>query len=161
LISGAIAAVREPPSASQGVTEKSTALPCRENSAYLRRLERADERTRTADPISLRVITHALQGVAQVCKSRISKPISFLRLAGCCTVLRSRWYQSGINIALAAALYSTVLLAALKLFCACRTAGLQIGASGRRYGAEPPRRLIVAKAIHQHQPLELQPHSSL
>jgi hypothetical protein len=40
---------------------------------------------------------HALQGCAGGCNSRISKPVSFLRLAGCCTVLRSRWYQSGIN----------------------------------------------------------------
>jgi hypothetical protein len=46
---------------------------------------------------SLRVIGHVLLGVARVCKSRISKPLSFLRLALCCTVLRSRWYQSGIN----------------------------------------------------------------
>jgi hypothetical protein len=46
---------------------------------------------------SLRVITQALQGVARVCKSRIDKPISFLSFARCCTVLRSRWYQSGIR----------------------------------------------------------------
>jgi hypothetical protein len=58
---------------------------------------RADERTRTADLLQLRVITQALQGFAQPCKSRISKPISFLSLAACCTVLRSRWYQSGIR----------------------------------------------------------------
>jgi len=58
---------------------------------------RADERTRTADLISLRVITQALQGLAQACKSRISKGISFLCFAPCCTVLRSRWYQIGIN----------------------------------------------------------------
>jgi hypothetical protein len=38
-----------------------------------------------------------LQGVAQECKSRIYKPFSILRFAACCTVLRSRWYQSGIN----------------------------------------------------------------
>jgi hypothetical protein len=43
------------------------------------------------------VIHQALQGFARACNSRISKPFSFLRLAGCCTVLRSRWYQSGIN----------------------------------------------------------------
>src|SRR5215204_711894 len=34
----------------------------------LRRVCRADERTRTADLISLRVITHALQGFAWACK---------------------------------------------------------------------------------------------
>src|SRR5918996_3124836 len=46
---------------------------------------------------SLRVITQALQRFARGCKSRIPKPVSFLRIAPCCTVLRSRWYQSGIN----------------------------------------------------------------
>ena len=46
---------------------------------------------------SLRVITQALQGVARACKSRISKPVPFLRFALSCTVLRSRWYQSGIR----------------------------------------------------------------
>jgi hypothetical protein len=46
---------------------------------------------------SLRVITQALQGLAQECKSRISKPDSLLLFAACCTVLRSRWYQSGVN----------------------------------------------------------------
>ena len=58
---------------------------------------RADERTRTADLISLRVIHQALQRFAQGCKSRIFRGVSFLRLARCCTVLRSRWYQSGIK----------------------------------------------------------------
>ena len=58
---------------------------------------RADERARIAYPCSLRVIGQALQGVAEACKSRILKPISFLRLAQCCTVLRSRWCQSGVN----------------------------------------------------------------
>src|SRR5215203_3319420 len=46
---------------------------------------------------SLRVIGHALQGFARACKSLISKGFSLLRLAQCCTVLRSRWYQSGIK----------------------------------------------------------------
>jgi hypothetical protein len=63
----------------------------------LRANKRADERTRTADLISLRVITQALQGVAEVCKSRISRQLSLLRVALCCTVLRSRWYKSGIK----------------------------------------------------------------
>jgi hypothetical protein len=67
---------------------------------YLQVKRRADERTRTADLISLRVITQALQGCAGGCKSPISKGVSFLYLAACCTVLRSRWYQSGVNIAL-------------------------------------------------------------
>jgi hypothetical protein len=59
--------------------------------------ERADERTRTADLISLRVIIQVLQGLAQGCKSRISKRVSLLCLAPCCTVLRSRWCQSGVK----------------------------------------------------------------
>src|SRR5918998_3936984 len=46
----------------------------------------------------LRVITKVLQGLARGCKSRISKPASLLRVAACCTVLRSRLYQNGINI---------------------------------------------------------------
>jgi hypothetical protein len=49
---------------------------------------------------SLRVIGHVLQGCAGACKCRIFRGVSFLRLAQCCTVLRSRWYQSGINTAL-------------------------------------------------------------
>jgi hypothetical protein len=68
-----------------------------EYSLYLSRFQRADERTRTADLTSLPVIIHALQGFAQACKYPISKPLSFLCLALCCTVLRSRWYQSGIK----------------------------------------------------------------
>ena len=59
--------------------------------------ERTDERTRIADLISLRVIGHALQRFARACKPRISKPVSFLRLALRCTVLRSRWCQSGVS----------------------------------------------------------------
>ena len=73
---------------------------CSAGAAYLSRLVRADERTRTADLVSLRVIGHALQRLAQDCKSRISKRLSLLRVAPCCTVLRSRWYQSGIKDAL-------------------------------------------------------------
>ncbi len=46
---------------------------------------------------SLRVIGQALQGFAQGCKCRISTPVSLLRLALRCTVLRSRWCQSGVR----------------------------------------------------------------
>jgi hypothetical protein len=60
------------------------------------RLERADERTRTAD-LLITSDRSALQGVAQPCKSRISKGFSLLCLAERCTVLRSRWYRSGIK----------------------------------------------------------------
>src|SRR5215204_4352632 len=62
--------------------------------------KRVDERTRTAFLLQLRVISHALLGFARACKSRITKPLSLLRVAACCTVLRSQWYQSGINIGL-------------------------------------------------------------
>jgi hypothetical protein len=58
---------------------------------------RADERTRTAYPCSLRVISQALQGVAQACKCRIYRRLSLLWVAVCCTVLRSRWCQSGVS----------------------------------------------------------------
>jgi|SRR5215203_4998600 len=58
---------------------------------------RADERTPTALPLQLQVIIQALLGFAWGCKCRISKLVSFLRLARCCTVLRSRWCQSGIR----------------------------------------------------------------
>ena len=47
--------------------------------------------------LQLRVIGHALQAFAEVCKSRISRRLSLLRVALCCTVLRSRWYQIGIR----------------------------------------------------------------
>src|SRR5215208_3112518 len=46
---------------------------------------------------SLRVIIHALQGFAEVCKSRISRRFPLLRVAECCTALRSRWCQSGVS----------------------------------------------------------------
>src|SRR5215217_8693517 len=39
----------------------------------------------------------ALQGISRGCKSCISKGYSFLRVAPHCTVLRSRWCQSGVN----------------------------------------------------------------
>ena len=35
--------------------------------------------------------------------SRISKRFPLLRFAACCTVLRSRWCRSGVNIALLSA----------------------------------------------------------
>ena len=45
---------------------------------------------------SLRVIHQALQVCAGDCKCRIFRGVSFPCLALCCTVVRSRWYQSGI-----------------------------------------------------------------
>src|SRR3954463_16586162 len=46
---------------------------------------------------SLGVIHQALQRVAGACKSRISRGLSLLGVAECCTVLRSRWCQSGVK----------------------------------------------------------------
>jgi hypothetical protein len=43
------------------------------------------------------LITSDHSGVAGGCKCRIFRGVSFPCLAECCTVLRSRWYQSGIN----------------------------------------------------------------
>ena len=52
---------------------------------------------------SLRVSHRVLQGRARACTYRISKPFSLHRFALCCTVLRSRWCQSGVNITLVSA----------------------------------------------------------
>ena len=38
-----------------------------------------------------------MQGFARGCKSGISKRVSLLWVAACCTGLRSQWYQSGIR----------------------------------------------------------------
>jgi hypothetical protein len=59
-------------------------------------------------PLSLRVITQALQRFAQPCKSRISRRLSLLRVAHFCTVLRSRWYQIGINGGIASSQYCSL-----------------------------------------------------
>jgi hypothetical protein len=65
---------------------------CREN----------EEPTSGLEPLycSLRVMPQALQALAQGCKPRISKPIPLPSLARRCTVLHSRWCQSGVNIIL-------------------------------------------------------------
>jgi hypothetical protein len=63
----------------------------------LQEKKRADELTRTADLISLRVIIQALQGFARGCKSRMYRPLAFLGSALKCTVLRSRWCQNGVR----------------------------------------------------------------
>ena len=72
-------------------------LFCLEVLVPVRRVRRADERTRTADLISLRVIYHALQRFAQGCKGLTPKRLSLRRVAAYSSVLRSRWYQSGIK----------------------------------------------------------------
>src|SRR5215211_7716158 len=58
-----------------------------------------EEPTSGLEPLtcSLRVIHQALQGFAGDCKCRIFRGVSFPCLASCCSVLRSRWYQSGIK----------------------------------------------------------------
>src|SRR5918992_1642409 len=46
------------------------------------------------------LITSDRSCVAGACtgmQSRISTPVSFLRVAACCTVLRSRWYQNRVE----------------------------------------------------------------
>ena len=82
---------------SRGLRQYAEALSFSTHSAYLSRIGRADERTRTADLISLRVIHQALQGFARACKCRIFRRLSLLWVSECCTVLRSRWCQSGIR----------------------------------------------------------------
>jgi hypothetical protein len=52
---------------------------------------------RTAGLSSLRVIIHVLQRIWQPCISPIFTGFSLLRLAPCCTVLRSRWCQSRVK----------------------------------------------------------------
>jgi hypothetical protein len=62
-------------------------------------IARKEEPTSGLEPLtcSLRVIHQALQGCIQACNSPIPKRLSLLWVAACCTVLRSRWYQSGIK----------------------------------------------------------------
>ena len=63
---------------------------------------------RTADLLQLRVITQVLRGCAGGCKCPISRPVSLLCLAVRCTVLRSRWYQSGIKPPLSEFVFSNL-----------------------------------------------------
>ena len=73
---------------------------------FLRDLQvkkRADERTRTADLESPATSdTSSVAGVCRGLQMRIFRGVSFPCLAACCTVLRSRWCQSGVKIALVA-----------------------------------------------------------
>ena len=48
-----------------------------------------------------------LQKCVVGCKTRIPREVSLLCLARCCTVLRSRWCQSGVNNVLAAPVRAT------------------------------------------------------
>jgi len=87
--------------------------------AQRNRLIYADSRELTSglEPLtcSLRVIHHALQWCAQECKSRIPRRLPLLGVAACCTALRSRWYQSGINIKVVSLLARNFLVPGLRL----------------------------------------------
>jgi hypothetical protein len=67
-------------------------------------MRRTKEPTSGLEPLtcSLRVRQWTLLEVAQGCKPCINRAASILYVAQRCTVLRSRWCQSGVNIALGA-----------------------------------------------------------
>ena len=65
------------------------------NIAIFLEIRRADSNSLLL--LQLRVIIHALQGVAEPCISCISNGDSVLWFAACCTILRSRWCRSGVN----------------------------------------------------------------
>jgi hypothetical protein len=67
-------------------------------------LHRNKEPTSGLEPLvcSLRVIGQALQGFAEGCRCHIFRRLSLLWVAACCTVLRSRWCQSGVRVSLGA-----------------------------------------------------------
>jgi hypothetical protein len=121
-----------------------------EFSAYSSRIGRAEERTRTAYPCSLRVITQALQGCARACKCRISKGFSLLWVAACCTVLRSWWYQIGIR-----STCSTESANPKKTSAACRFLSLQ----GVGYGLLKGHRPTLAPCLLPYFLSHAQAHS--
>ena len=109
-------------SASSAGCGKLTPLWCR--SLFLFRSfpcksQQNEEPTSGLEPLtcSLRVIGHVLQAFAGGRKTRIPKPVSFLRLAECCTVLRSRWYQIGIRSRSMALLRSPCNLVGKRALC--------------------------------------------
>jgi hypothetical protein len=65
-----------------------TAAPCLEFCAYLSRLGRSDERTRTADLISLPVCSRAFLSIAGDCECRIYGRFLVLVAARYCRSLR-------------------------------------------------------------------------
>ena len=73
---------------SEGLRRYAGPLPFFGFSAYLWAKARADERTRTADLISLRVCGQGLLDVAEACKSRIDNGSSVPCLARYCGALR-------------------------------------------------------------------------
>ena|SRR5215207_3745139 len=98
---------------------------------------------------SLRVIIHVLQGFALVCESRTSKRFSLVRLALCCTVLRSRWCQSGINKGIAPSRSCslkwdlTIMLLSIHLGTAVRASTTPTGVQRARGGS------LTRKAMEQ------------
>ena len=56
-----------------------------------------EEPTSGLEPLtcSSRVVIQVLRGIARGCVSPIPRPVTFRRFAPCCTVFRSKWYQSG------------------------------------------------------------------
>ena len=68
-----------------------------------RKKTRADERARTAG-LLITSDRSCVAGVCWPCKSPISRRLSLSQFAVCCTALRSRWYQNGINTAPVSAL---------------------------------------------------------
>jgi hypothetical protein len=66
------------------------------------KVKKKGEPTSGLEPLtcSLRVIIRMFPDVAGGCETRITKPLSLLRVALSCRVLRSRWCQSGVNITL-------------------------------------------------------------
>jgi hypothetical protein len=71
-----------------------------------------------------RVIHQALQGCAEDCKCRIFRGVSFPCLAECCTVLRSRRCQSGINGGIAASRSCSIVA------LTCGTSSISLDAFG-------------------------------
>jgi hypothetical protein len=65
------------------LTKKAILRTLRDVVLQFRQKLRADERTRTAFLLQLRVIGQAFQGCAGGCKSRISKRLPLLRVAAC------------------------------------------------------------------------------
>jgi len=66
------------------------------------------------------VITQALQGVAEVCKTRMLKPISLLWLAHHCGALGPRWCRGDVPLTHSG--------------CLCTSLSLQPTADGRLRG---------------------------
>jgi hypothetical protein len=85
----------------------------------------------------------ALQGFAQACKSRISKRFPLLQFAVCCTVLRSRWCQSGIKTSVSYGLTAGPMRQAPTLGATIRRHRFLGVAVGCRIGLSKPISFLV------------------